>query len=476
MVSSKENIMFNENKNNKQKLHNCNLCIDKLKFEKNSLSEEFCNLQQKYDELIIEYDKNQNEYNKLNINFNELKKEYNSLLNEKNIQEKEFQNQLDFKYAKDLELNDIENKFNEDMDKMVNENQKLNEALNQAKIKIEELNNNIMNLKEINEMTNKQLREKIENEQIILKENLTYKNAIEDLNLQNDENNKNLTKELNNYKNLTKTLNSIKSENIELQKKIEESNQENSKLIFKNNQILEEKKNFDEKYKIILNKLSNINDIDIQAESFDEFLQKISDEIIRLNLTKDKLNEDIKILNIKCFNMAKENEDICQENNELKNILNKLKNDYDKETKEKDDLITQIDNYKMMVYQLQKSLDDYGTELNNKINDLNNLSYDKTEIENNYMKINQDKMFLLTTLLKITKLFSLSNIDELIKNIFNRDNIINNANDFNERLIEELKRCQEYINLLKENDLQTHLLNIKLSQEIQEINPINSKK
>ena len=476
MVSSKENIMFNENKNNKQKLHNCNLCIDKLKFEKNSLSEEFCNLQQKYDELIIEYDKNQNEYNKLNINFNELKKEYNSLLNEKNIQEKEFQNQLDFKYAKDLELNDIENKFNEDMDKMVNENQKLNEALNQAKIKIEELNNNIMNLKEINEMTNKQLREKIENEQIILKENLTYKNAIEDLNLQNDENNKNLTKELNNYKNLTKTLNSIKSENIELQKKIEESNQENSKLIFKNHQILEEKKNFDEKYKIILNKLSNINDIDIQAESFDEFLQKISDEIIRLSLTKDKLNEDIKILNIKCFNMAKENEDICQENNELKNILNKLKNDYDKETKEKDDLITQIDNYKMMVYQLQKSLDDYGTELNNKINDLNNLSYDKTEIENNYMKINQDKMFLLTTLLKITKLFSLSNIDELIKNIFNRDNIINNANDFNERLIEELKRCQEYINLLKENDLQTHLLNIKLSQEIQEINPINSKK
>ena len=433
-------------------------------------------MQQKYDELIIEYDKNQNEYNKLNMNFNELKKEYNSLLNEKNMQEKEFQNQLDFKYAKDLELNDIENKFNEDMDKMVSENQKLNEALNQAKIKIEELNNNIMNLKEINEMTNKQLREKIENEQIILKENLTYKNAIEDLNLQNDENNKNLTKELNNYKNLTKTLNSIKSENIELQKKIEESNQENSKLIFKNNQILEEKKNFDEKYKIILNKLSNINDIDIQAESFDECLQKISDEIIRLSLTKDKLNEDIKILNIKCFNMAKENEDICQENNELKNILNKLKNDYDKETKEKDNLITQIDNYKMMVYQLQKSLDDYGTELNNKINDLNNLSYDKTEIENNYMKINQDKMFLLTTLLKITKLFSLSNIDELIKNIFNRDNIINNANDFNERLIEELKRCQEYINLLKENDLQTHLLNIKLSQEIQEINPINSKK
>ena len=475
MVSSKEDIMFNENKNNKQKLHNCNLCIDKLQFEKSTLSEEFCNLQQKYEELIIEYDKNQNKFNNLNINFDELKREYNSLLNEKNMQEKELQNQMDFKYAKDLELNDMENKFNEDMDKILKENQKLNEALNKAKIKIEELNDNILNLKEINELTNKQLREKIENEQIILKENLKYKNAIENLNLQHDENNKNLTKELNSYKNLTKTFNTIKSENIDLQKQITESNQENSKLIFLNNQILEEKKNFDEKYKIILNKLSNLNDIDIQAETFDEFLQKISDEIIRLYMTKEKLNEDIKVLNIKCFNMAKENENINQENNELKNILNKLKNDYDKETKEKDELINQIDNYKMMNYQLQKSLDDYGTELNNKINDLNNLSYDKTEIENNYIKISQEKIFLLTILLRISKLFSLSNIDDLIKNILNKGNIVNNGNDFNEKLVEELQRCQDYVNLLKQNDLQTHLLNLKLSQEIEEINPIVTK-
>ena len=476
MVSSKEDIMFNENKNNKQKLHNCNLCIDKLQFEKSTLSEEFCNLQQKYEELIIEYDKNQNKFNNLNINFDELKREYNSLLNEKNMQEKELQNQLDFKYAKDLELNDMENKFNEDMNKIIKENQKLNEALNKAKIKIEELNDNILNLKEINELTNKQLREKIENEQIILKENLKYKNAIENLNLQHDENNKNLTKELNSYKNLTKTFNTIKSENIDLQKQITESNQENSKLIFLNNQILEEKKSFDEKYKIILNKLSNLNDIDIQAETFDEFLQKISDEIIRLYMTKEKLNEDIKVLNIKCFNMAKENENINQENNELKNILSKLKNDYDKETKEKDELINQIDNYKMMNYQLQKSLDDYGTELNNKINDLNNLSYDKTEIENNYIKISQEKIFLLTILLRISKLFSLSNIDDLIKNILNKGNIVNNGNDFNEKLVEELQRCQDYVNLLKQNDLQTHLLNLKLSQEIEEINPIVTKK
>ena len=471
MLSNNEGMINIENKNNKQKLQSCNLCIDKLQFEKNTIIEEFCNLKQKYEELIIEFDKNQNEYKLLNMNFDKLKKEYNILLDEKNRKENELQNHLDMKYAKDLEINDMENKFNEDINHFQNENIKLYEQLNKAKMKINELNDNILNLKEINELTNKQLREKIENEQLILKENLKYKNAIEEINIQNKENNKNLTKELNTYKQLTKTYNTIKSENIDLQKKITESAQKNTQLIDTNNKILEEKKSLDEKYSIILNKLQNIKNIDIKANSFDEFLKKISDEIVRINILNEKLNEDIKILNLKCFNMAQENENIIQENNEIKNILNKLKNEYDNEIKEKDDLLNQIDNCKMMNYQLQKTLDDYGTELNNKINDLNNLSYDKTEIENNNIKLNNDKQFLLTILLRINKLFSLSNIYELVKNIFNKGNIRNNENDFNEKLVEELQRCQNYVNTLKENDLQAHLLNLKLNQEILETNP-----
>ena len=473
MVSSKEDIMHMENKNNKQKLHNCNLCIDKLQFEKNTLSEQFCNLQKKYEDLIIEFDKNQNEYKQLNINFDKLKKEYNLLLNEKERQEKELQNHIEIKYAKDLEINDMENKFNEDMDKILNENKKLKDALDNDKMKIAELNDNILNLKEINEITNKQLREKIENEQIILKENLKYKNTIEEINIQNDENNRNLTKEINTYKNLTKTFNTIKSENLDLQKKINESKQENIKLIDKNNKILEEKKNFDEKYKIILSKLSNVKNIEIQADTFDEFLQKISDEIIRIDKENEKLKEDIKTLNLKCFNMAQENENINQENKDLKSILNKLKNEYDKELKEKDDIINQFDKCKMMNYQLQKTLDDYGTELNNKINDLNNLAYDKSEIENKNIKLNSDKQFLLTIILRINKLYSLSNIYELVTNLFNKGNITNNANDYNEKLVKELQRCQDYVNILKENDLQTHLLNLKLNQEIEEVNTQN---
>ena len=475
MLSSNEGIINIENRKNKEEIKNCNLCIDKLQFEKKTLSDEFCNLQQKYDELINELDKSQNDYKLLNINFDKLKKEYNILLNEKNMQEKELQNHMEIKYAKDLELNDIENKFNEDMSHIQNENLKLNEQLKNAKMKINELNDNIINLKEINELTNKQLREKIENEQLILKENLNYKNAIDELNIQNEQNNINIQKEINSYKQLTKTYNTIKSENIDLQKQIDLSSQEKTKLIDANNKILEERKNFNEKYQIIINKLQNIKNIDINARTFDEFLQKISDEIILLSNEKEKLIEDIKMLNMKCFNMAQENENIIKENLELNSILTKIKNEYDNQTKEKDDLTNLLDQCKMMNYQLQKTLDDYSTELNTKINDLNNLTYDKNEIENNYIKLSNDKQVLLTILLKITKLFSLSNIYELIKDLFNKGKINNNANDINEKLVEELQRCQDYINMLKENDLETHLLNLKLNEEIQDNNPPEEK-
>ena len=475
MLSSNEGIIDIENRKNKEEIKNCNLCIDKLQFEKKTLSDEFCNLQQKYDELINELDKSQNDYKLLNINFDKLKKEYNILLNEKNMQEKELQNHMEIKYAKDLELNDIENKFNEDMSHIQNENLKLNEQLKNAKMKINELNDNIINLKEINELTNKQLREKIENEQLILKENLNYKNAIDELNIQNEQNNINIQKEINSYKQLTKTYNTIKSENIDLQKQIDLSSQEKTKLIDANNKILEERKNFNEKYQIIINKLQNIKNIDINARTFDEFLQKISDEIILLSNEKEKLIEDIKMLNMKCFNMAQENENIIKENLELNSILTKIKNEYDNQTKEKDDLTNLLDKCKMMNYQLQKTLDDYSTELNTKINDLNNLTYDKNEIENNYIKLSNDKQVLLTILLKITKLFSLSNIYELIKELFNKGKINNNANDINEKLVEELQRCQDYINMLKENDLETHLLNLKLNEEIQDNNPPEEK-
>jgi recombinational DNA repair protein RecR len=487
-----ENLKLNEQlKNAKMKINELNDNIINLK-EINELTNKQLREKIENEQLILKENlkyKNaieelniQNEQNNKNIqkelnSYKQLTKSYNTIKSE-NI---DLQKQIDASAQEKIELIDTNNKileerksFNEKYQIIINKLQNIKNIDITARTFdefLQKISDEIILLN--NEITNKQLREKIENEQIILKENLKYKNAIEEINIQNDENNRNLTKEINTYKNLTKTFNTIKSENLDLQRKINESKQENTKLIDKNNKILEEKKNFDEKYKIVLSKLSNVKNIEIQADTFDEFLQKISDEIIRIDKENEKLKEDIKTLNLKCFNMAQENENINQENKELKSILNKLKNEYDKELKEKDDIINQFDKCKMMNYQLQKTLDDYGTELNNKINDLNNLAYDKTEIENKNIKLNSDKQFLLTIILRINKLYSLSNIYELVTNLFNKGNITNNANDYNEKLVKELQRCQDYVNILKENDLQTHLLNLKLNQEIEEVDTQN---
>ena len=40
----------------------------------------------------------------------------------------------------------------------------------------------------------------------------------------------------------------------------------------------------------------------------------------------------------------------------------------------------------------------------------------------------------------------------------------------NQKLLQELQRCEDYINILKENDLQANYLNLKLNQEIQDLN------
>ena len=127
-----------------------------------------------------------------------------------------------------------------------------------------------------------------------------------------------------------------------------------------------------------------------------------------------------------------------------------------------------------MNYQLQKTIDDYGIELNSKITELNNISYNRCEMENNNIKLNNDKEFLLTILLRLTKLFSHSNIYDIVNDVFNNSKFNEKdkeyQNKMNQKLLLELQRCEDYINILKENDLQANYLNLKLNQELQDLN------
>ena len=155
-------------------------------------------------------------------------------------------------------------------------------------------------------------------------------------------------------------------------------------------------------------------------------------------------------------------------------MLSNMTNNYNKDLTEKENILKEIENYKLMNYQLQKTIDDYGVELNKKISDLNNISYTRSEIENKNIKLTNDKEFLLTILLRVTKLFSHSNIYELVNDVFNNskfnDKDLEYQNHMNQKLLEELQRCEDYVNMLKENDLEANYLNLKLSQEIQDLN------
>ena len=474
ILSSKGDIINVENRNNKQRIKDCMSSIDRLKFEKNVIGDEFVNLQQKYENILIDYNKSQNQNELLSTNFDRLKKEYNILLEEKNRQDIELENNINLKYLKDKEINDIENKYNQDFEKLQKENMELNKTLKNTLDKMNDLNQKNYKLKEINEITNQQLREKIENEQILLKENLNYKASLEDLNIKHKEDIDQLNNKINNYKDLNKNYNTMKSQYNDLQKLLKSSSEEKSKLIDNNKKLIEENKNIDEQYQSSISKLRGISKKNFDENTLSEFIKQCTDEIINLEKEKNKLNETIKSLNIKCFDTAQKNQNNIQENNKLKNMLNNLTNNYNNDLAEKENLLKEIDNYKLMNYQLQKTIDDYGIELNSKITELNNISYNRCEMENNNIKLNNDKEFLLTILLRLTKLFSHSNIYDIVNDVFNNSKFNEKdkeyQNKMNQKLLLELQRCEDYINILKENDLQANYLNLKLNQELQDLN------
>ena len=473
IITSEGDMVNIENRNNKQRIKDCMSSIDRLKFEKNVIGDEFVKLQQKYENMLIDFNKSQNQNELLSTNFDRLKKEYNILLEEKNKQDIELEKNINIKYLKDQEINNMEDKFNQNLMILQKDNMNLNQSLQEAVEHLNDLSEDNFKLKEINEITNKKLREKIENEQILLKDNMNLKSMIDNLNIKYQEDFEQFNNKINNYDELTKNYNTVKSQYTDIQKLLKNASEEKNKLIEKNNLLLEGNKNLDEQMKNSVLKLQKIKTVNITSESLNEYIKQSTDEIIKLDNENNKLNETIKILNMKCFDTASENQNNIKENNKLKNMLNNLTNNYNNDLTEKENLLKQIENYKLMNYQLQKTIDDYGNELNSKITDLNNISYARSEIENNNIKLNNDKEFLLTILLRLTKLFSHSNIYDIVNDVFKNNKFNKDTkyhNEMNQKLLQELQRCEDYVNMLKENDLQANYLNLKLNQEIQDLN------
>ena len=335
--SSSNKILNKESSNNSMndiiEIQNSNFeLINQKDMEINKLKNELEEkniLLKKREKIINEYALNIKKLNDENINLKENLKARIVELNEYKL-----------KYDDDKKLDDSDRKIKFDL--ILRENKDLKEKFNIAeeeKInnerKIEELNEDIENLKESNENYKKQINEKNElidkrnnelneiksinnnlkqtNDNVIEKIN-NIKNQNEQLNKENNE----LTQKMHimedNYNLSKKEINDIKAINTELKNQLKKSVSSEPKeenIINLNN--IDNKKDQDE-----TNKIKKENDI-------------LQNRVIQLNTLIEELNTQSNQLNMKYSNLKKENKN-------LKDVSQALIEKQKKEIEEKDKL------------------------------------------------------------------------------------------------------------------------------------------
>ena len=479
-----QNNKNEENNINEQKLNNKIKVLEKENFDLKSQiienNNRYESLKNKYNNLLIDYDKLSSTINitnnKINNNINnqniarneftKLKQDHVFLENNyvqcktqndflkaslENLQ-KEYDILLDNNNEKkqlDIELDQLQ-KCNNDLIVSLKNSLKQNDELNQYNKNISEKVENLI----------KQLKEKVNNEELLLKENTKYKNDINELQLK-----------LVQFNDLSKNYSDIKAQYMDLQNNINEINEEKNNLYDKVKNMEDTIQSINNECQTSIIKLQKYNINNLQSFDINKYCQYSSDEIIRLQKENKDLNQAIKELNIKCFDTAQENQNNFAERKNLEQILIKLSQDYDKSIKENKLLIKELDYYKLSNQQFKQAIDDYGEELNKKNVLLNDIKYKNSEIETNNNKLNNDKEFLLSILTRFSKMFSNSNIYNILNEAFskNQENDTERQNQIFQELLMEISRCEDYTKLIKENELQSNYLNKKLNQEVQNL-------
>ena len=315
--------------------------IDKFEEFKKKKEIELNNLMKELEEKNILLKKKEKIINDYSLNLKVIKEENNNLkinLNKRIVELNEYK----LKYDDDKNMDSEDKKI--EMDLIVRENKELKNKFNsieEEKInserKIEELNEDIENLKEANDNLKKQLNEK--------------NNIINKIN-----------QELNNLKEKQNDLEKINQENSNLKQKLEKINQEfddlkkqNKQLTNKNNELvkkivsIEENYNNSQKEAIdikmlntkLLEKLKNNKEKESKSENLininknemndlkkeNDVLQK---RVIQLNNLIEELNTQINELNIKYSNIKKENLNLKEASQA---ILEKQKQDMEQKDK-----------------------------------------------------------------------------------------------------------------------------------------------
>ena len=101
---------------------------------------------------------------------------------------------------------------------------------------------------------------------------------------------------------------------------------------------------------------------------------------------------------------------------------------------------------------LQFTIEDYSNELNKKNRIINENNFNLSQIEDKNLKLKNDNDYLLTIIIRLSKLFSNNNLLEIIHKEIDHNNLdVNQKNEINNMLLCELQRIEDYFRIIKEN-------------------------
>ena len=497
-ILSLEEELKNKEKENKEinnSTHNDTLKhkkeIDSLKEQLKKEQNEKKELKEKNKEINNKLNSLNKEYSLLKSNFEEMEnslkkiKEENCLFLEKNDKfEKEIKNlekekekniciieennkknhEIIAQKEKEMEL--MKQNYDEEVNKLKKEIEDFNKNINELKIKVEKQNKSNAKLESINKELVEKMKDNKNGEEII-KERDNYKLSYEKLNTKYNQNISKFQSQINNMNELF--LNNNNNENYnqiinDLKNEIKKLSEEKNLLLSQIEEILLENQELSIDYQNNLSKLKKNLILDDDQDNGDNFGINL-EEVLNPNSLSDYIN--------KCTDaLIKINNENYNLKNEINNIVLKA-NINNKESNE----------YKIINEKLKKTIENYSFELDKKKNVLNKMNTEKNQIGLHSKKIENDRQYLMTILSRICKLFSNSNITNLLNDIINNNLSINQREKINKEILKEIKNFENYVKDLKDSRMRMNYIkknnninnnNIIINNNSNNIDSINS--
>lgn len=412
---------------------------------------------------LFEKEQNRKDYNILENNYNKLKEEILYISNEKQ--------KIKNKYSKSInENNNIINKYQTD-------NENINEELNKKNLlnkKLYEENNEMYQILESKAFEKKKYIDKIKEQKIKIKKLKAEKNNFENLICELNIIQKKQEKDIDNLKEginlLNKNINNYNS-NCTLK------NEKNEKII----STLSEEKNLKKilksrlkKKDFELNKLSReFSEIKITLNELEENLNNKKNEYNIIKEEIDKLNNDYAKESTKKINLINDNKNINEIIKTKEKNIKKLNEENNQLKKSNTDLIyfcTNLQNkdniYKNHILTMTEQNGKLSNELENIINDDENIIYKLTRVD--YLKNikEENKEIISSSLTELKNHFikygnmgansdcsiDNTNNNKIYLNTYNTINIDNNELNKNDSLEYSLEKNPKLINTLFQNE------------------------